>query len=84
LVLHRKLIRALDSSKKSRYRRGCRSPGLGQCSSSKIFHQNYISMSPGGATIEAAENLKAQLYSQSKIATPRRENRKILNEIEIL
>jgi hypothetical protein len=35
------------------------------------------------ATTEAAESLIDQLYSQSKLATPRRENRKIQHEIEI-
>jgi hypothetical protein len=36
------------------------------------------------ATTEAAESLIVQLYSQSKLATLRRENRKIRQEIEIL
>jgi hypothetical protein len=33
---------------------------------------------------EAAESLIAQLHSQGKLITPRRENRKIRHEIEIL
>jgi menaquinone-dependent protoporphyrinogen IX oxidase len=37
-----------------------------------------------GATIEAAESLLAQLDSQGKLTTLRRENRKILHKIEIL
>jgi hypothetical protein len=37
-----------------------------------------------GATTIAAEGLIAQLYSQDKLTTPRRENRKIRHEIEIL
>jgi hypothetical protein len=35
-----------------------------------------------GAATVAAENLIAQLYSQSKLTTPRRENQNILHEIE--
>jgi hypothetical protein len=37
-----------------------------------------------GATAEAAESLVAQLHSQGKLTTPRRENKKIRPEIEIL
>jgi hypothetical protein len=37
-----------------------------------------------GVTIEAAESLTAQLHSQSKLTMPRRENRKIRHENEIL
>jgi hypothetical protein len=37
-----------------------------------------------GTTTEAAESLIAQLHSQSKLTTPRLENRKIRNENEIL
>jgi hypothetical protein len=35
-------------------------------------------------TTVAAESLIAQLYSQGKLTTPSRENRKIRHEIEIL
>jgi hypothetical protein len=41
-------------------------------------------MSPVVATTGAAESLIAQLHSQSKQTTPRRENRKVRHEIEIL
>jgi hypothetical protein len=41
-------------------------------------------MSQYGATKVAEESLIAQIYSQYKLATLRRENRKILNENEIL
>jgi hypothetical protein len=66
-----------------------KSPGLGQCPSSNIFHQNYICMSAVvsssyGATTEDAESLIAQLHSQCKLTTQRRENRKILHENAIL
>jgi hypothetical protein len=37
-----------------------------------------------GATTVAAESLIAQLHSQGKLTTPRRENRKIRHEIEIV
>jgi hypothetical protein len=37
-----------------------------------------------GATTVAAESLIGQLHSQGKLTTPRRENRKIGHEIEIL
>jgi hypothetical protein len=37
-----------------------------------------------GATTVAAESLIAQLNSQGNLTTPRRENLKILQEIEIL
>jgi hypothetical protein len=37
-----------------------------------------------GATTGAAESLRAQLHSQGTLTTPRRENRKIRHEIEIL
>jgi hypothetical protein len=37
-----------------------------------------------GATTVAAEILKAELHSLVKLTTPRRENRKIRHEIEIL
>jgi hypothetical protein len=37
-----------------------------------------------GATTVAAESLIAQLHTQGKLTTPRRENRKIQHEIEIL
>jgi hypothetical protein len=37
-----------------------------------------------GATIGAAESLLAQLHSQGKLTMPRRKNRKILHENEIL
>jgi hypothetical protein len=37
-----------------------------------------------GATTVAAESLRAQLHSQGKLTTPRRENRKIRHELEIL
>jgi hypothetical protein len=37
-----------------------------------------------GATTVAEESLIAQLHSQGKLTTPRRENRKIGHEIEIL
>jgi hypothetical protein len=40
-------------------------------------------MSQYGATKEAAESA-AQLHSQGKLSTPRHENRKIRDEIEIL
>jgi hypothetical protein len=40
-------------------------------------------MSQYGATKEAAESLKAQLDSQSKLPMPRRENQKIRHENEI-
>jgi hypothetical protein len=66
-----------------------KSPGLGQFSSSILFRQNNISMSAAlgsqyGATTVASESLIAQLPSQCKLTAPRRENRKILHEIEIL
>jgi hypothetical protein len=38
----------------------------------------------GGATTVAAESLRAQLHLQGKLTKPRRENRKIRQEIEIL
>jgi hypothetical protein len=41
-------------------------------------------MSKYGATKEVAESLIAQLHSQGKLTTLRRENRKIRHEIEIL
>jgi menaquinone-dependent protoporphyrinogen IX oxidase len=41
-------------------------------------------MSQNGATKEAAESLIAQLHSQGKLTTLRRENRKIRHEIENL
>jgi transposase-like protein len=37
-----------------------------------------------GATAGAAESVRAQLPSQSKLTTPRRENRKIRHENELL
>jgi hypothetical protein len=37
-----------------------------------------------GATTIAAESLIAQLHSQGKLTTPRRENRKIRHEIKTL
>jgi hypothetical protein len=37
-----------------------------------------------GATTVAAESLIAQLHSQGKLSTPRRDNRNIGQEIEIL
>jgi hypothetical protein len=40
-------------------------------------------MSQYGATKEAAESLIAQLDSQSKLSSPRRENPKIRHENEI-
>jgi hypothetical protein len=62
--------------------------GLGQFPSSKMFRKNNICMnaflgSQYGATTVAVESLMAQLHSQVKLTTPRRENRKILHEIEI-
>jgi hypothetical protein len=41
-------------------------------------------MSQYGATKEAAEILIAQLHSQGKLTMPRRKNKKIRREIEIL
>jgi hypothetical protein len=38
----------------------------------------------GEATTVAAESLIAQLHSQGKLSTPRRKNRKIRHDIEIL
>jgi hypothetical protein len=66
-----------------------KSPALGQFPSSILFRQNNICMSAAlgsqyGATAEAAESLVAQLHSQGKLTTPRRENKKIRPEIEIL
>jgi hypothetical protein len=63
---------------------------MGQFPASKFFRQNNISMSSGVgsqyyvAMKEAAESLIAQLYSQSKLTTPRRKNQKIRHENEIL
>jgi hypothetical protein len=65
-----------------------KSPGLGQVLSSKIFRQTSICMSAVvgsqyGAITVAAASLIAQLDSQGKLTTPRRENRKIRHENEI-
>jgi hypothetical protein len=66
------------------------SPGLGKFLSSKCFRQTSICMSAvvgslyGGATPVAAESPIAQLDSQSKLTTPRHENRKIRHENEIV
>jgi hypothetical protein len=59
------------------------------CEKGLIFRQNTICMnaivgSLYGSTTEAAESLIAQLHSQGKLTKPRRENRKIRHEIEIL
>jgi hypothetical protein len=66
-----------------------KSPGLGQFPSSILFRQCNICMSAVlssqyGATTVAAESLRAQLHSQGKLSTPRRKNRKIRHEIELL
>jgi hypothetical protein len=52
-----------------------------------LFRQSSMSAVMGsqyGATTEAAESLIAQLHSQCKFITPRRENRKIWHEKGIL
>jgi hypothetical protein len=65
-----------------------KSPGLGVSSASMLFRHNNICMgaesSHYGATAWAAESVGAQLHSQSKLTTPRRENWKILHENELL
>jgi hypothetical protein len=76
------------SSGNSKYG-AAKSPGLGQFPSSKFVLQNYICISAvvGSqywAMTKAAESLIAQLYSQGKLTTPHRENRKIRHENEIL
>jgi hypothetical protein len=76
-----------ESSGSSKYGTA-KSPGLGPCPSSKIFSPNNICMSAVegsqyGATTGAAKSLIAQLHSQGKLTTPRRENRKIQHENEI-
>jgi hypothetical protein len=62
---------------------------MGQFPSSKLFCQKHLCMGPlveskYGATTETAESLIAQIDSQSKLATPRRKNRKIWHENKIL
>jgi hypothetical protein len=69
-----------ESSGSSKYG-AAKSPGLGQCPSSKIFRQNNICLSAvvgsqSGATTRAAESLIAHLQSQGELTTPRREKSK--------
>jgi hypothetical protein len=78
-------MRAPESSKYG----AAKSPGLGQCPSSKYFRQNNICLSAVmgsqyGATTGAAGSPISQLHSQGKLTTPRRENRKIRHENKIL
>jgi hypothetical protein len=55
-----------------------KSPGLGQIPSS------YYSAKISEPTTIAADSLIAQLHSTDKLTTPRRENRKIRHETEIV
>jgi hypothetical protein len=66
-----------------------KSPGLGVSSASMLFRYYNICMcaalsSHYGATAGAAESVTAQLHSQSKLTTPRHENREIRHENELL
>jgi hypothetical protein len=54
-----------------------------------LFRHNNICMGAAlsshyGATAGAAESVRAQLHSQSKLTTPRLENGKIRHENELL
>jgi hypothetical protein len=85
LGLHKKLMRAPETPSTGT----AKSPGLGQCPSSKFVRRNNICMravldSQYEATTVAAECPIAQLHSQDKLTTPSRENWKIRHEIEIL
>jgi hypothetical protein len=66
-----------------------KSHGLGVSSAEMLFHHNNICMGAAlsshyGATAGAAESVRAQLHSQSKLTTPRRKNWKIPHENELL
>jgi hypothetical protein len=84
LVLNRKLMRASEV-----LIRGRKEPRTGTVSIFNIFPKNNICMSAVlgsqyGATARSTESLIAQLHSQRKFTTPRRENRKIRHENAVL